>query len=873
VIRRLSRCFWLTAVLGAVLLTATGTASSAIEPPWCGTPIPDAAASLPTTGPGNFAHIPWYAVGCTLDSIAAQSNGRMKVVVNGQSALGREKYFVMINELGTKAQRRDYSNWQKIRGYALDNPGKAQKTLAKLGGEVKVPLYIQGGIHGNEYEGVDASMQLIERLATTPYGTDPEVDQILDHAILIFNPIQNPDGRIAGTRANGNGFDLNRDFLTQSQPETLSSVKIMQDWLPPDMLDMHGYVTPTLIEATTKPHNPGIEYDLWLKWNQSRIDANEALMNANGFQITRPINDWCYSGDIPVNGVCPGPPELADHWGPRWAESWDDWGPFYTPMYSQLVGLNGSTVEMCNSTSTVPGSNPPSTPCGPPVSDNARIGRLGARRAQYLTGWSTLLFDTRNRVDLLNDELEIYSRGVNDAPRPTTADLPPGFDNVENNWMHEYPKAYVIPVGAGQRSDPEAGRLVRWLLANGIRLEQVKKDYEYGSTTLESGSYVVWMNQALRGLADTALGPGVNVSSRISILYAPPGAWSHGYLWGADTVSIPDAATFAPKTKPTDSASNTPGGVVAATNAIRFALALDSPTAVRTLNGLLADGVTAELATVPFANALGEQMPAGTVLLPASAQNALAGAGAASGVWFTGVTGTLPAREPLAAPRIAVLAGGITQEIWSLRNLGFTADPVSLATINTAPTDPLLNYDVIFNTLSTYPADTPANATGRARLANFFATGGGYVGGLTNGANFLTGGGQVAGLTAANRGGAGRSGIINWGNTASGTGLITGAYPETDAAIVDPPTWFTSVPGTMTKDGILPLVSDFSFFLAGLWPNDALSASAPGSTVIAHGTNTAATARITSFAMNPLYRADPEREWPMLASAVYWVDN
>jgi murein tripeptide amidase MpaA len=210
----LSRCLWLTAVLAAVLLSATGTASSAIEPPWCGTPIPDAAANLPTTGAGNFAHIPWYAVGCTLDSIAAKSNGRMKVVVNGQSALGRDKYLVAINALDTKAQRRDYSNWQKIRRYALDNPEHAQKTLARLGAEVKVPLYIQGGIHGNEYEGVDASMQLIERLATTPYGTDPEVDQILDHAILLFNPIQNPDGRIAGTRTNGNGFDLNRDFLT-----------------------------------------------------------------------------------------------------------------------------------------------------------------------------------------------------------------------------------------------------------------------------------------------------------------------------------------------------------------------------------------------------------------------------------------------------------------------------------------------------------------------------------------------------------------------------------------------------------------------------------------------------------------------------------
>ena len=67
----------------------------------------------------------------------------------------------------------------------------------------------------------------------------------------------------------------------------------MKKWLPPDMLDLHGYVTPTLIEATTKPHNPSIEYDLWLKWNQARIDANEAAMNAIGQQVQRPINDWC----------------------------------------------------------------------------------------------------------------------------------------------------------------------------------------------------------------------------------------------------------------------------------------------------------------------------------------------------------------------------------------------------------------------------------------------------------------------------------------------------------------------------------------------------------------------------------------------------
>ena len=100
---------------------------------------------------------------------------------------------------------------------------------------------------------------------------------------------------------------------------------------------------------------------------------------------------------------------------------------------------------------------------------------------------------------------------------------------------------------------------------------------------------------------------------------------------------------------------------------------------------------------------------------------------------------------------------------------------------------------------------------------------------------------------------------------------MVGAYPSRDTAIMDPPTWFTAVPATMPVDGRLPLAG---FFAAGLWQLDAgPSASAPGSAVIAHGTNTAGTARLTVFAMNPLYRADPEREWPMVASAAYWADR
>ena len=56
------------------------------------------------------------------------------------------------------------------------------------------------------------------------------------------------------------------------------------------------------------------------------------------------------------------------------------------------------------------------------------------------------------------------------------------------------------------------------------------------------------MTQALRGFADTALSVGVDISQEISLLYAPPASWSHGYLWGADVATIPRGAAFTPNT-------------------------------------------------------------------------------------------------------------------------------------------------------------------------------------------------------------------------------------------------------------------------------------------------------------------------------------
>ena len=850
-----------------VLALAAGPVSgaSAAAPPWCGTPETDAAANLPDgSSPshpeGSFPHIPYYAIRCTLDDIAARSNGRMTVAVIGQSALGRDQFGVVINDLSTRKQRRNYANWRDVRKVMLKNPRHAMQHLAQHGSRIKVPIYVQGGIHGNEYEGVDAAIDTIEKYATTPRGTNATIDNILDHAVLVFNPIQNPDGRVAGLRVNGFGFDLNRDFLTQSQSETRSSITVMKRWLPPEMLDLHGYVEPMLVEATTKPHNPSIEYDLWLKWNQARIDYNEQAMDAIGQDITRPINDWCPEADPNPDGTC----DNGVTPGPDVAEGWDDWGPFYGPMYMQHVGLDSSTVEMCAETLATRPADAWYRPCG---------GRAGARQQQNVIQQSTYEFVVANRAAMLHDELEMYRRGDVDAPRPECC-LPP-FDPEFHNWMEDYPRAYVVPLGKGQRSDAEANRLVEWLLFNDIEVSELEHGYTYNGQRLEKDSYVAWIAQPRRGLLDTAMNVGVDISDDISRLYAPPGAWSHGYLWGADVLTIPDGARFFPRTERIKRPNRLDGGVQSKhrkhkRNVSGYALEVDSPTAVRAVNELVRGGAEAWIATA--ASSAG---PAGTVFFRA-AKHQLDDVGEERGLTFRAVRGALPASERIEkVPRFAVITGtgAVDQSTWVLRELGFDADPYSIAGLNQA-TDPLPGYDLLFNTSGVPTQDNngnPINTVARARLAAFVNAGGGYISGQSAGANLLTGLGLVTGLTATSNsgGGNGYSGIGLWSNTGGANSVITGAYPAQDTLIMDPPTWLTAVPATMSTDARF-VTGDF--FLSGLFPGNQTS-SAAGSAIIAHGTNTANTARLVVFANNPLYRADPEREWPMVGSAAYWADN
>jgi zinc carboxypeptidase len=857
-------------VTAAFSADAPPASAAADGPPWDGTPISHGIGPTygeewcaPTAGEyvdewqaPPLALMPYAAIGCTLDNIQQEADdagvpARVDVQQIGSTTVHKRPiYGVVVDARETAAQRTASDHWRQIRELALTNPARAQQLIDRWGDQTKVPIYVQGNIHGDEVEGTDAIMQIIRDLATTPRGTNPAVDFVLDNLIIVFVPSINPDGRVAGVRRNGNNFDMNRDFFTQSQDEVKASVSVMRDWLPVSMLDLHGYYDPTEVDGQTKPHNPGIDYDLYQPWNIDRVQAAVDAMDAAGYDTQVPVFDWCPDAEFPDPLCIDGNPP-----GPKTAQGFDDWGPFYTPTYAQLSGaMDSSTIEMCWDS------------CGE---------SLGSKTVQYVSVWASMRYVAEHAEPMLSDQMEVYERGIEGAPR---ADCCPEPFGSEHDWMSPYPKAYVIPFGGDQRSNAEANRLVDWLLFQELEVTRSKRKVKWEGQTFPKDSYVVWMDQAKRGLADTTLSIGEDISDRVDTLYAPPAAWSHGALWGATTVQIPADAKFKPPTEPVREPNPLETGPAAGSSDF-YSIAVDSPSAVRAVNALIGQGLPARLALEPFESTSGGQRPAGTVIFPVTdsdgaAVQALVQAGRDAGVTFDRNDGVAsPGSEPIdRVPRVAVLANTQDQAAWAMQNLGFAASAVaanaSSALNNPNGPNPLADFDVVYSA-----AGWPGGATARQRLTAFFQGGGGYVGAGPNGANFIgaNGAGQFSGLTIGSVTGGGQSGIVRWQQVGGPQSQVTGAYPAEDTAIADPIAWFATVPAAATVDGRF---AGDDFFEAGMWRPSARTAPTDAP-IIVHGTSTAAgsLARIATFALDPLYRADPEREWPALASATYWLDQ
>ncbi|HET7061748.1 MAG TPA: M14 family zinc carboxypeptidase, partial [Nitrosospira sp.] len=120
----------------------------------------------------------------------------------------------------------------------LTDPDTKASEAAQLAAATPAILWVSGNVHGNEKSGADAALRVTYELSDR---NDCVVNRILDNAIVVVLPIQNPDGREANTRRNFYGFDMNRDWFARTQPETDGKLELLRQYRPVLYIDAHEF--------------------------------------------------------------------------------------------------------------------------------------------------------------------------------------------------------------------------------------------------------------------------------------------------------------------------------------------------------------------------------------------------------------------------------------------------------------------------------------------------------------------------------------------------------------------------------------------------------------------------------------------------------
>ncbi|MEO8501377.1 MAG: M14 metallopeptidase family protein, partial [Vicinamibacteria bacterium] len=168
-----------------------------------------------------------------------------------------------------------------------------------------VSVWLLHGVHGNEISSSDAA--LAEAYHLLAAKNDVGVDAIMANALVVIDPMENPDGRARflfqnlqgraaipdaepisaehdepwpGGRSNHYLFDMNRDWFSLSQPETIGRVAVHQEFFPQVSVDLHemGGNGTYYFAPPADPINPFVPreqrewFDVFGKNNAARFD-------------------------------------------------------------------------------------------------------------------------------------------------------------------------------------------------------------------------------------------------------------------------------------------------------------------------------------------------------------------------------------------------------------------------------------------------------------------------------------------------------------------------------------------------------------------------------------------------------------------------
>ena len=790
--------------------------------------------------------IPYDEIAPMLNHFMAETDIVSSQVI-GKSANGWDMYLVTVTAPETAEQTAQQAQWRDEVKYDSAAAAEDEELLQNY----KSPVWFNGNIHGNEWEGTDASLEYIEQLVENE--NLPSVQYLLDHYRMYFTVTNNPDGRIIGQRGNGQNLDLNRDWVTNQSPEDTILRDLTAFIQPTFFIDLHGYTGVLQVEPCGPPHGENYDYDLFI-----------GHAYAAALQIEEDVVDAAIPGNTYRDKITGATSTTLDeNSGIRipyrdTPSGWDDWPPVFTAQYVAYQGAIAYTAELPLGRSNNPATN----------QFNSSVDTEVA--VQVID--STMDYMNAHGDEILANQIEIFRRGGAGEPLRT---IEPGLDpaSVEGptEWVPlwdaadaaghtpesvpQFPRGYVIPVGDEQKSDSDAAYLVDYLRGHGLQVSQATEDFTAGGVAYDAGSYVVDMHQPLRGLVNALLAPGSDISDVVPSMY-DISAWSHGYLWGATVAPIGSTtdADLPVETVAIDAADDT-GSVPDGRTYLTFEL--DGVDDFAGLDALLDAGVPASM------------IGTNTVVLGNSAGTYEAAADVAGeyGIAFEPTTGLeLGSGDVKPLDELQVGYTGTQDDRLTLFSLGFDPDqltPLTAANLQ-AGAQSLDDIDVLW--LGSALTITPDSPVAYADMQEYLAVGKGFAG-RGSGANTFANTWYDAQATSVAGNNSG-NGIVHLDTVEDGVLGALGTeygfvYPALSFAVADE----GSATVAQTYGAGNPLIS-------GHWraTNDTNGPLAAAGRASVYTSELASTGgRATVFGTAVAFRGHPRGHFSEIGTSLYWA--
>jgi hypothetical protein len=678
-------------------------------------PNPDYDPSVPTIrsvlGYQSGQRITTHAdAGRYLRALAANQPERVRIISYGRSWQGRDLIYAVI---GTPDQIRRLddikSGMQRLADPRTTSASEASQLITGL----PAIVWMTYTVHGNEPSGTDAALMTAYHLLAA--RNDPRIEAIRQNALVVINPVQNPDGRdrfISNStqntglapdpnalaaerdeawpsgRQNHYNIDLNRDWFAQTQPETIGQAAALLEWRPLVLADVHemGTNQTYFFPPEADPLNPNI--------TQAQKDAKD--------RIARTTAGWFDRVGVPYFTR-----ETFDAFYPGYGDGW--------PTYQGVIAM---TYEQGSSRGLVARR-----------ADGSTLSYAETVRNHFVASMSTIESSARDREALLRGFYDYRRTAVEEGRREAT-------------------KAYALPPQLNQMA---TDRLAALLARQGIEVTRTNASARACGRTLAAGSYVISMAQPSKRLIkvlmeeNTPLDPAFAERQRARLergvddeIYDVT-AWSLPHLFGVDTLRCGDGVNVAGERV---SGSEAPRGGVANPDAkVAFVAAAGTQSTYRLVAAALQSRLVPRFAEEGF-TIDGNTWPAGSIIFAASENPEdlsakLQRLAASTGAFVTGYDTSYVTSGPsfgssrmvrLTPPRIALAwdtptdrtAAGATRFVLEQR-YGWPVTVVRTSRLRSAS---LSGFDVLIMPDEEASYSSALGSTGAANIKGFVERGG-----------------------------------------------------------------------------------------------------------------------------------------------------